>query len=87
VVDEGEEVRQVVVNSLRFVIGMDGKPTAVQIDIETWHKIVEALEDAEDIGVAREALAELKAAGCDPEKAGWLRLEDVAREWDEDAAV
>ena len=76
-----------VVDTLRFVVGGDGKPTAIQMDIETWRKIVEALEDAEDVNLAREALAELKAAGGDPDKAGWLRLEDVAKEWAEDAAL
>jgi hypothetical protein len=76
-----------VVNTLRFVVGTDGKPMAIQMDIETWRKIVEALEDAEDVSLAREALAELEAAGGDPDKAGWLRLEDVAKEWGEDAAL
>jgi len=74
-----------VVNTLRFVVGTDGKPTAIQMDIDMWHKIVEALEDAEDVALAREALAELEAAGGDPDKAGWLRLEEVAEEWNEDA--
>ena len=74
-----------VVNTLRFVVGTDGKPTAIQMDIETWRKIVDALEDAEDVGVTRQAVAELEAAGGDPKKAGWPRLEDVAAEWSEDA--
>ena len=74
-----------VVDTLRFVVGTDGKPTAIQMDIQTWRKIVDALEDAEDIGVAREALAELEAARGHPKKAGWLRLEDVTEEWSEDA--
>jgi hypothetical protein len=76
-----------VLDTLHFVVGTDGRPTAVQMDIETWRKVIEALEDAEDVSLAREALAELEAAGGDPDKAGWLRLEDVAREWDEDAAL
>jgi predicted DNA-binding protein len=65
-----------VLDTLRFVVGTDGRPTAIQMDIETWRKIVEALEDAEDVNLAREALAELKAAGGDPDKAGWLRLSE-----------
>jgi hypothetical protein len=76
-----------VVDTLRFVVGTDGRPIAVQMDVETWQRIVEALEDAEDVSLAREALAELEAAGGDPNKAGWLRLEDVAREWREDGAL
>jgi len=35
------------------------------------------LEDAEDVALAEAALAELNAAGGNPEKAGWLRLEDL----------
>ena len=70
-----------VLDTLRFVVGTDGRPTAIQMDIETWRKgvlthIVKALEDAEDLNLAREALAELKAAGGDPDKAGWLRLSE-----------
>ena len=76
-----------VVNTLRFVVGTDGKLMAIQMDVETWRKIVEALEDAEDVSLAREALAELEAAGGDPDKVGWLRLEDVAKKWGKDAAL
>jgi hypothetical protein len=74
-------------DTLQFVVRADGRSTAVQIDIKMWYKIVEALEDAEDVSLAREALAELEAAGGDPDKAGWLRLEDMAKEWGEDAAL
>jgi predicted DNA-binding protein len=45
--------------------------------MDLWQQIVDALEDAEDIGLARAALDELTAAGGDPKKAGWVDLEDV----------
>lgn len=64
-------------DTVRFVVGADGQPSAVQVDIGLWQKIVEALEDAEDVEIVRAALAELAAAGGDPGKAGWVRLEDV----------
>jgi hypothetical protein len=67
--------------TIRILVDVQGRPTAVQIDWETWHQIVDALEDAEDIALARAALAELEAAGS-PEKAGWLRLEDLEEAWD-----
>ncbi len=67
--------------SVRFVVGADGQPAAVQINMNLWKQIVAALEDAEDVALAQAALAELKAAGGDPEQAGWLRLEDVEHEW------
>mgnify|MGYP001067288338 CR=1 len=63
--------------TIRILVDVQGRPTAVQIDWETWQRIVDALEDAEDISLARGALAELEAAGGSPEKAGWLRLEDL----------
>lgn len=59
-------------DTVRFVVGIDGPPSAVQVDIGLWQKIVEALEDAEDLQVAREALAELAAADGDPEVARWV---------------
>jgi hypothetical protein len=72
-------------SAVRFVVGSDGEPEAVQIDMEVWREIVAALEDAEDIAVARAALAELEAAGGSPEKAGWLHLDELQEAWESDA--
>lgn len=66
---------------IRFLVGTDGKATAVQVDLEVWRQIVAALEDAEDVALAQAALVELAAAGGYPEAAGWLRLEDVEPSW------
>ena len=74
-------------DTIRFVVGADGQPSAVQVDIGLWQRIVEALEDAEDLDVAREALAELTAAGGDPAKAGWVNLEDVIERWQREDEV
>jgi len=68
-------------DTIRFVVGADGKATAVQVDLDVWQQIVAALEDAEDLAIAKAALAELDAAGGNPENAGWLRLEDVEPSW------
>jgi hypothetical protein len=54
--------------------------------MEVWRQIVAALEDAEDVALARTAVAELEAAGGDPEKAGWLQLEEVQKTWEADDA-
>ena len=62
---------------LRFVVGSEGKPTAVLVDINLWERILLALEDAEDINLAKETLAALDAAGGDPTKAGFLSWSDV----------
>lgn len=40
------------------VLTRDGKPTHVVVPFERWEAIVSALEDAEDVRLAREALAD-----------------------------
>ena len=72
---------ELVQETIHYLVDMDGRPTAVQVNWETWQRIVAALEDAEDVALAQVALAELDAAGGNPEKAGWLRLEDLEEEW------
>ncbi|MFL5800435.1 MAG: hypothetical protein ACJ8CR_01695 [Roseiflexaceae bacterium] len=62
----------VVASQVQFVVGAEGKPTAVLLDIATWERVLQALEDAEDLVIAKQALAELAATGGDPEKAGYL---------------
>ena len=58
--------------NVQIVIGEKGKPTGVLVDMATWDKIIEALEEAEDIEIARKALAELDKVGGDLEKAGYI---------------
>lgn len=65
---------------VRFVMGLEGKPTAVLVDISLWERIIQALEDAEDIALAKEALIALDAAGGDLTKAGFLPWSDVKAE-------
>ena len=57
---------------IQFVIGAEGKPTAVLVDIAFWEHILDALEDAEDTALARETLALLDSVGGNPEKAGLI---------------
>jgi hypothetical protein len=62
--------------NIQFVVGAEGKPTAVIVDIHTWERILETLEDASDVTLAREMLASIEAAGGDLERAGfvpWLK--------------
>jgi hypothetical protein len=73
-------------DGVKFVVGADGQPTAVQVDVPMWQQIMAALEDAEDVALARAALAELEAAGGDPDRAGWLRLEEIRQAWEADDA-
>jgi len=65
---------------VQIVWGPAGKPTGVPVDIETWEQILDALEDAEDIAVAREALAALDAAGGGLRKAGYISWDQARAE-------
>ncbi len=64
--------------SVQFV-NVKGKRFAL-LDADVWEALIEWLEDLEDTAIARDALAELKAAGNDYEKAGWLKWEDAEGE-------
>jgi hypothetical protein len=66
--------------NIQFVVGAEGKPTAVLVDIATWEHILDALEDAEDIPLVREALAALDAVGGDPHKAGFISWDEARAE-------
>ena len=56
-----------------------GKRFAV-VSADDWEALIEWLETLEDAQVARQALAELRAAGGDRRKAGWLEWAKVADE-------
>jgi hypothetical protein len=62
---------------VQFVIGAEGKPTGVLLDIATWERILQALEDAEDLGIAKQALADLDAASGDLQKADYISWEQA----------
>jgi hypothetical protein len=64
--------------SVQFVT-VKGKRLAV-ISIEDWEAMIEWLETVEDIQVARQAFEQLKAAGGDRKKAGWIEWDDVEKE-------
>jgi hypothetical protein len=65
---------------IQYIIGSKGKPTGVLVDLKTWKGILDALEEVDDIAVAREALAKLDAAGGNPEKAGFIPWEKFRAE-------
>jgi len=56
-----------------------GKRFAV-VPAEDWQALIEWLESLEDLQLARQSLAELRQAGGDRERAGWLRWDDVREE-------
>lgn len=61
--------------SVQFVT-VKGKRLAV-LDGEDWEALIEWLETLEDVQLARQALASLRAAGGDGARAGWLRWDEV----------
>lgn len=65
---------------IQYVIGSKGKATGVLVDLKTWEGILDALEEADDIAIAREVLAKLDAAGGNPEKAGFIPWEKARAE-------
>ncbi len=67
-----------VLETVQYVTVKD-KRLAV-LNLEDWEALIEWLETVEDLGVAKHALAELKAGGGDRNKAGWLKWDDVKSE-------
>ncbi len=63
--------------SVQFVT-VKGKRLAV-LRMEDWEALIEWLEGLEDAQVAREALVELRAAGGNRSKAGWLPWNEATR--------
>jgi len=64
--------------SVQFVT-VRGKRFAV-LSVDDWEALIEWLETLEDLQVARQAFAELEAAGGNRERAGWLEWKAVAGE-------
>ena len=67
-----------VLQSVEF-LNIKGKQVTV-LDVETWQAIIEWLETLEDWQIAKQALNELKAAGGNRDRAGWLKWDDVESE-------
>jgi hypothetical protein len=66
--------------SVKFVVGPDGRPTAVQMGIEAWNALLDWLEENEDRAIVKDAIPKLRLG---PEAAGALRWSEVRAEWDE----
>ena len=64
--------------SVQFVTVKDKRFALVNAD--DWEALIEWLETLEDVDIAKQAMAELKAAGGDREKAGWLAWHAVEAE-------
>ena len=64
-----------VLQSVKF-LKIKGKQVAV-LDVKAWQALIEWLETLEDLQIAKQALNELKAAGGNRDRAGWLKWDDV----------
>ena len=64
--------------SVQFVTA-NGKRFAI-LSADDWEDLVEWLETLDDIQVSQQAFNELKAAGGDRKRAGWLEWNTVAGE-------
>jgi hypothetical protein len=69
-----------VLQSVQFVTAKDKRFAVLRA--EDWEALVEWLETLEDAQIARQAFDELKAAGGDRKRAGWLEWDAVAGEID-----
>ncbi|RME38923.1 MAG: hypothetical protein D6793_01960 [Thermoflexia bacterium] len=65
-----------------YVVGADGEPTAVLIDIATWRALIRRLEDIEDWGIFRELAEDLSVLAEGQRPAGWKSWEDFEVELD-----
>ncbi len=61
--------------SVQYVTVQDRRLAVV--DLDEWEAMVEWLETLEDVEVAKQAYDQLKAAGADRERAGWLKWDEV----------
>jgi hypothetical protein len=64
--------------SVQYVT-VKGKRLAV-VNANDWEALIEWLETLEDIQIAKQAFAELKAFGGDRQQAGWLPWDEVKEE-------
>jgi hypothetical protein len=64
--------------SVQF-INAKGKRFAI-ISADEWDALVEWLVTLEDLEIVRKAFADLKDAGGNRKKAGWMKWEDVAKD-------
>ena len=60
-------------------ISLKGKQVAV-LNLEDWQALIEWLGTLEDVQIARKAFDDLKAAGGNRKRAGWLKWDDVEQE-------
>lgn len=66
-----------------YVVGANGHPTAVVLDLAAWQTILAYLEDEEDNEILRRSAADLASLARGERPAGWMAWEDFEAELDE----
>ena len=62
--------------SVQYVTA-NGKRFAV-LEAEDWEAMIDWLEEEEDLSIIRQAYEDLKAAGGNRKRAGWLKWDEVS---------
>lgn len=64
--------------AVQYLVDKDGRPSAVQISIETWESILDKLEDLKDMDFLKNNIHRLREG---PAKGQALAWDDVKHEW------
>ena len=71
---------------VEFVVNQQGQTKGVFVPVAVWEALLAALEDLEDLAVARDFMRQ-RATARSPEEMGFEPWEEVAHEWDDDEAT
>jgi hypothetical protein len=69
-----------ILKSAQFVVGQDGKPLAVQLNIQVWEALLDWLAELEDRALIKAILPQLRKG---PQASKALNWKEVSKEWDE----
>lgn len=69
-----------ILQSAQFVVGQDGKPLAVQLNIQVWEALLDWLAELEDRALIKAMLPQLRKG---PQTSQALNWKDVSKAWDE----
>jgi hypothetical protein len=65
-----------------YVVGANGQPTAVLLDIATWRAIIKHLEDLEDNDILQVVAADLESLAQGQRPTGWKSWNEFEAELD-----
>ena len=68
-----------ILESVRFVVDLQGNPSAAVVDMPTWEALLDVLEEVEDLEIVRERLVRWRS------KEGWTAWEVFDAELADDA--